>query len=56
MVLLELTENEASSLKTFLEEHLQPCNDCSPEAECMVYERGLCIAKNVESVLKKITI
>lgn len=54
MALLELTENEVRTLETILELHIHPCEDCSPDRDCVIYESGFCIAKNVESLLPKV--
>lgn len=53
-VMLELTKREAQSLQSFIEEHNKPCDDCSPDTSCAIYERGFCIAKNMDAVLEKV--
>ena len=53
-ITLELTEKEAESLESFIETHNFPCKDCAPDINCNVYERGICIAKNMESILQKV--
>ena len=53
-ITLELTEREAQSLESFIEDHNAPCKDCSPDRNCNLYENGICIAKNMDSVLQKV--
>lgn len=45
MFVLELSEGELSSLKEVVEMHNFPCEDCSPDLDCGVYQRDKCIAK-----------
>lgn len=54
MALLELIAKEVWTLKNILELHIHPCEDCSPDRDCGVYESGFCITKNVESILPKV--
>ena len=55
MTTLELEQNEIRSLRTVLEQHLNPCDDCRSDVDCMVYTKGLCITKNVATILEKIS-
>lgn len=54
MVTLELSKQQVSSLKSFIENQNKHCEDCSPDIDCGAYKRGFCIAKNMETILEKI--
>lgn len=54
MLKLELSKREAMCLQSFIENHNKPCEDCSTDIDCGVYKRGICVAKNVETILGKI--
>ena len=51
MVTLELSKQQVSSLKSFIENQNKHCEDCSPDIDCGAYKRGFCIAKNMETIL-----
>lgn len=53
-ITLELTEREAESLESFIENNNAPCKDCSPDKNCGLHEKGVCIAQNMESILQKV--
>ena len=54
MFTLELSEKELSSLISFIENRIFPCEDCSPDIDCGAYSRGLCISKNMADILAKL--
>lgn len=51
---IELTDNEVSSLKEFIERNNEPCKDCNRDKDCGIYKIGKCIAKNVENIHSKL--
>lgn len=54
MFTLEITRQELDSLKSFIENHNKPCEDCTPDCECGVFLRGACIAKNMDDIMTKL--